>query len=319
MNTNRDKLFLDFEEALKKLTKAVYDIDISKNDSIEEQDSSLDTVKKEFNTLLDKLSTPTKNFKIEIFLKELKLYLDNNHRLLYSEFTNMIITCNVKNEQKTGNIISNLENCIEFSMDEGNSIPEITRKTLIKLWDHANLASNQYNYFMTTDDVYIAKVKPLMDSKIDELKEEVKNAKNELNKSNKEVKDIKSNLMSDLIAMISIFVAIAFVMFGGMSLLNSLFDFSNMNSIPVNELLCIGSLFGIIMITVLYAFMIFILKITDKEITGTSLLNKILITMIAILFIVCAYTFCRWKSNIETINKNSTNQQTIEIIKTVSK
>lgn len=35
------------------------------------------------------------------------------------------------------------------------------------------MASNQYNYFMTTDDAFIAKVKPIINPKIAELKNEV--------------------------------------------------------------------------------------------------------------------------------------------------
>lgn len=59
-------------------------------------------------------------------------------------------------------------------------------------------------------------------------------------------------------------MAISFVMFGGMSLLNNLFDYSEMKSIPLLEMICGGSLIGIIMITVIYAFIVFVLRLTGK-------------------------------------------------------
>ena len=53
-------------------------------------------------------------------------------------------------------------------------------------------------------------------------------------------------------------------MFGGMSLLNNLFDYSEMKSIPLLEMICGGSLIGIVMITVIYAFIVFVLRLTGK-------------------------------------------------------
>lgn len=270
-----------------------------------EKRNGIDIVKEDFNRLLNELCNPTKKFEIVSFLTKLSDYLSNNHRLLYSEFTNRIISYNERNDQKVGIIISNLENCIEYSMNEKNNVSEDIKKTLIKLWDHANLASNQYNYFMTTDDMFINKVKPIIDPAINELKMEVKDAKEKLEESSNEVKDIKSKLLSDIIAMISIFVGIAFVMFGGMTLLNNLFDFTGMERVPLTELLCIGSLMGIIVIAIIYSFVVFILKLTEKEINPKLLLNKGIYATLIILVIICGYTFHTWKTNSNNDLQNS--------------
>ena len=251
--------------------------------------------------MLNELCIPTKEFEIKVFLQKLNDYLDNDYRLLYSEFTNTIISCNVKNDQKVGIIISNLENCIEYSMNENNNVSESIKKTLIKLWDHANLASNQYNYFMTTDDAFLSKINPILNSKVGDLKteyktlsNEVESAKSQLIKVAKDSEDIKNKITSDFIAMISIFVGIAFVMFGGMTLLNNLFDFSDMQTIPLIEVVCLGSLMGIIMITIIYAFITFVLRLTEKEIKKSELINITMIVLVTILFFIFVITFLIW-------------------------
>ena len=53
-------------------------------------------------------------------------------------------------------------------------------------------------------------------------------------------------------------------MFGGMSLLNNLFDYSRLKEFPLVQMIACGSLMGIICIVMLYIFFIFILRITDK-------------------------------------------------------
>ena len=316
----KDDVIKNLSESLNKLAeiaKKVSSLSTFESVSKFEERNGIDIVKEDFNHLLNELCNPTKKFEIVSFLEKLDNYLNNNHRLLYSEFTNRIINYNEKNDQKVGIIISNLENCIEYSMNRENDVSEDIKKALIKLWDHANLASNQYNYFMTTDDMFINKVEPIIAPAMNELKTEVKNAEEKLEKSSNEVKDIKSKLISDIIAMISIFVGIAFVMFGGMSLLNSLFDFSGMQSIPVNELLCLGSLIGIVIIAAIYAFMIFILRLTNKDIKGKSLLNKVLIFTIVVLIGICGYTYFKWEPNTNNVNENPVDQQITEITETV--
>lgn len=291
--------------------------------------SNIEKIKIDFRNLIDELAKSTKEFDSSSFIEILNKYLTEDKRLLYSEFTSIIIKYNESNsgDQTVGTIITNLENCISFAMDEQNSIDDVVKKTLIKLWDHANLASNQYNYFMTTDDVFSAKLNPLLNPKIDELKEQYSTLKNEvssasetLNNSIEEVKNTKYKIVSDIIGLISIFVAISFVLFGGMTLLNNLFDFSNMRYVPVTEMLCLGSLIGIILIAIIYAFMVFILKLLDKPYKDKPVLNWLLVIIISILVIICCLTFFIWQNepnkNIyaepEMINQIEENTQDIK-------
>ncbi|WP_279006096.1 hypothetical protein [Thomasclavelia cocleata] len=266
---------------------------------------NIDTIRNNFKELIERLKKPTKNFNIKLFIDELDKYLISNKRLLYSEFTSIIIGLNSteNSDQNIGIIITNLENCISYSVEEDKNVSKSIQKTLIKLWDHANLASNQYNYFMTTDDAFLEKVKPILDSKITDLKneyeslsDEVKNAKTELECATDNAKNIKNKITSDVIAMISMFVGIAFVMFGGMTLLNNLFDFSGMETIPLMELVCLGSLMGIIMIVIIYAFIIFVLKLTEKDIKNSQLINWVLIVFLSVLVFIFVITLSIWNN-----------------------
>lgn len=107
--------------------------------------------------------------------------------------------------------------------------------------------------------------------------------------------DIMKEMLTQLISVVAIFVGIAFVMFGGMSLLNDLFDFSNMKVVPLTEIICLGSLFGLIIIYVIYAFIIFVYKITKVEnISKQNTLDKRIIIISIVLIFIFSISFCIW-------------------------
>lgn len=99
-------------------------------------------------------------------------------------------------------------------------------------------------------------------------------------------------------------MAISFVMFGGMTLLNNLFDYSGMKFIPVIEMLCLGALVGLIIVDSIYAFIIMIFYLTNKakEIQEQKFL-KVLIKRINIgLIFVIIITGVMWFFDIKNIN-----------------
>lgn len=85
-----------------------------------------------------------------------------------------------------------------------------------------------------------------------------------IKEEDKKLNDQKSDIITHMITVVSIFVAISVVMFGGMNLLTGLLNFSNMKEVPLLELLSLGSLIGIIMVSVMYCFILFVLRIIDK-------------------------------------------------------
>ena len=92
-------------------------------------------------------------------------------------------------------------------------------------------------------------------------------------------------------------------MFGGMSLINGLFDFSNMKSIPLIELICLGSITGIIMISAIYAFIIFSLRLSFREFSGKSPFRRTYLLSISSLTVLFLITFMLWIINLSKTNE----------------
>ena len=101
--------------------------------------------------------------------------------------------------------------------------------------------------------------------------------------------------MSQMIAIVAIFVGISFVMFGGMSLINDLFTFVDGQPVPLVELICLGCLIGIVMIVVMYCFIMFILSITrNKMLRAKKIFFKIVLKTCTILGMVSCVMFIIW-------------------------
>lgn len=206
-------------------------------------------IKRAMKELIEILSKDINSFDINIFLNELNKYLLKYKRLLYSEVSVYIYAISSTSENKRLNILENMNNTFNYQLKKDERIAKQITKVVIKLWDHINLAVNQYNELKTNDEGFQKRIQPFID---------------QINENKKELQDSKKELYTQLISIVSIFVAISFVMFGGMSLLNNLFDYSEMKSIPLLEMICGGSLIGIVMITVIYAFIVFVLRLTGK-------------------------------------------------------
>ena len=206
-------------------------------------------IKRSMKELIEILSKDINSFDVDVFLKKLEDYLTEYKRLLYSEVSVYIYAISSTTESKRLNVLENMNNTFNYQLKKDGKIESALTKVVIKLWDHINLAVNQYNELKTNDESFQKRIQPFID---------------QINENKKEWQDSKKELYSQLIGIVSIFVAISFVMFGGMSLLNNLFDYSEMKSIPLLEMICGGSLIGIVMITVIYAFIVFVLRLTGK-------------------------------------------------------
>lgn len=162
-------------------------------------------------------------------------YFEKYKRFLYSTITPYLISIN--NSQDRENFLQNILHF--YQSEEAHSLPEEIKDKVLKLYDHVNLVIQQNTAFNTPKQ----RIRKISQDAMEDVKKEI----------NEEVHSINTQLIS----IVSIFVAISFVMFGGMSLLNNLFDYSELNHIPMIEMLCGGSLIGIIIISAIYIFIIF--------------------------------------------------------------
>lgn len=181
-------------------------------------------------------------------------YIRGYHRLLYSQISNIVYA--FYNEHTTeeatnalGTMISNIEKVVAYTgtkdyrdrkakQPNEKKIYEDTEKVLIKIWDHVNLAQTQYSGLKQTDEEYKRK----FDNSITPFKEEL-------------VKDMNAQLLT----MVSIFTALAFLVFGGISSLGDIF--SN-NEIPVLKVIIVGSVWGLCILNLIFVFLFCVGKMT---------------------------------------------------------
>lgn len=82
--------------------------------------------------------------------------------------------------------------------------------------------------------------------------------------SKKDLNELKKDVYKEIIAIVGIFTAISFGAFGGMSLLNELF--SNVGKIGLNDLIIIGCISGIFILTLVYIIIDYLSKLIGIKI-----------------------------------------------------
>lgn len=232
-------------------------------------------MKKEVDSLCEKLLVPSKEFKEKDLFLDVHQYVKNNERLLYNNITNFIFS---KNEAEVGVFQTNLDKVIDYmySKEFNNDHPEgrkfeRTKRIILKIWDHSNLAKRQYNQFHQTDEDYTRIVK-------DKLAE----AEN----------DILKNVNSQLISLVAIFTAMAFVVFGGINTLDNIFQ-NLKDGVPVIKAMIIGLIWGLCILNCLFCFFHFVFKILKiHELEDCSIVRKYPIVFVGNLILITILMVC---------------------------
>ena len=256
--------------------------------------SFLETIQAETVNLAKSLNTPEQEFNIDDFEKLLDDYLTKYSRILYSSFTAYIYRLKSdKKDKEIDNMSGNLVSIISsFNVEEKI---EDRQKILLKLYDHISLATRQASTMEVTKekvDPYILKATETIKSQLENLNQDMIAYKERMRA---DIEAQKDSLMSQMIAIVAIFVGISFVMFGGMSLINDLFTHVDGQPVPLVELICLGCLIGIVMIVVMYCFIMFILSITrNKMLRAKKIFFKIVLKTCTILGMVSCVMFIIW-------------------------
>lgn len=256
--------------------------------------SFLETIQAETVNLAKSLNTPEQEFNIDDFEKLLDDYLTKYSRILYSSFTAYIYRLkSEKKDKEIDNMSGNLVSIISsFNVEEKI---EDRQKILLKLYDHISLATRQASTMEVTKekvDPYILKSTETIKSQLENLNQDMIAYKERMRA---DIEAQKDSLMSQMIAIVAIFVGISFVMFGGMSLINDLFTHVDGQPVPLVELICLGCLIGIVMIVVMYCFIMFILSITrNKMLRAKKIFFKIVLKTCTILGMVSCVMFIIW-------------------------
>lgn len=225
------------------------------NNNHDIRDERVNAIEKFFNGIC----VDNKSFDVKASFNELQKYIGKYDRILYSPISNVIYNCYDHNaadeaEKKIGTIISNLDNLVSYTVSsdfntrrsqtkKSESIKQLddTKKAILKIWDHVNLAQQQYSVLKQSDEEYQQKFEKLISSYREEM-----------------TKDMNTQLLT----MVSIFTALAFLVFGGISSLDNIFS---THGIPLLKLMCVGAIWGLCILNLIFIFLFCVGKMTKFD------------------------------------------------------
>lgn len=253
------------------------------NDAVQEK---VDAIVKVFNLLLE----DPDSFDEKIAFNALHKYIEKYERILYSPLSNIIYNVNNNKDSEVimGNISTNMDKLVAYTVSsefttrrnqtkkpESIKLLQDTKKAILKIWDHINLAQQQYSVLKQSDEEYQQKFNGLISS----YKE-----------------DMTKDMSNQLLTMVSIFTALAFLVFGGISSLDNIFS---AHGIPMLKLMCIGTVWGLCILNLIFVFLFCVGKMTKLNFKSTddpnvSIFQKYLVVWWTDLILVALLIICLW-------------------------
>lgn len=260
-------------------------------EKISAQDEKTQKMQIAIESAFQKMMVKQNQFEKEQTFDALHSYILKYDRILYSPISNHIYSSyeNGQDGDVIGTLQSNLDALLSYASDSdviaakkaalksGQSKKSIddTKKAIIKIWDHVNLANQQYKVLKQTDDEYNEKFQ----SHIADFKE---NMTKEMN--------------AQLLTMVSIFTALAFLIFGGISSLDNIFSVSG---IPLLKIIASGLIWGLCIFNLIYVFLFCVGKMTHLNFKSTddpdaTIFQKYPIVWWSDLLLVSLLLICLW-------------------------
>ena len=156
-----------------------------------------------------------------------------------------------------------------------NETKEILSKNLDKIKTNYSLSQVQREYILRNSKQAQDTVSELHHL-ITEVEEQIKTSEKSMNKMNSdiadittritEVRNIKSGIYTDFIAILGVFSAFVFVMFGGIEIARAVFDVGDdLQTMDLSKIITVSSLMMIAILTLMYSLLLWIARITGKE------------------------------------------------------
>lgn len=218
------------------------------------QDTKLSEQKKRQLELYEKLASG--NFDFQDWNTAFNSFLKKYDRFLYSVITSAILR--EQNEDKINFVMGNIQTVLDKTGQ--NDLSTDKYRMLVKLYDHCNLANTQKAvYNQTKQDI-----NQLTDNTI-----------------RQKVREYEKEITTQLISLVSIFTALSFVIFGGISVLDNLLQ--NIKILAPLKTLLVADVWLMCMSTVFILFTKFIFSLTNK---GNGFRWKTMLAIFNIIFIV---------------------------------
>lgn len=148
----------------------------------------------------------------------------------------------------------------------------LCKKIIFKINDHVHLVDQQIGHLKLSNEEYRAKfnehINPILaqvNNAQESLNNKVENAQEELSKkvveANEDIEKFAKEYNAQIISLLGIFTAIAFMVFGAVSEFNNIF--SQISRISILKLMILGSVWGICLINLLFIFLFCVGRMTD--------------------------------------------------------
>ncbi len=245
-------------------------IDAGESYEIHPRNDAIEAMELEVSNLCDELKVSKKDFKKDKVLDTLAKFVVDDKRMLYSQVTTYIFNYYDKKKpldpssDLTDNMLSNLVTMLDWIESEefknnstylsrlaGDPSKIISlRKIVIKLWDHINLANHQYNQLKESDEEFDKKF--------------VKRFRSAANES---LNEFSKEMNTQLLTLVGIFTALAFMVFGSITGLSNLI--TNIKQ-PVPRLIILGCVWGIAVLNLVFVFLFCVGKMTKANFASTD-------------------------------------------------
>lgn len=220
------------------------------------------------------------NFDINDWIKDFSKFSKIYKKLLYSKISGKIISCedNTVIENLTNNLLKIIELIKPKEKGEKKKgslilVDKDCYTLFLKFYDHCNLAITQRAVYLKTGNEF----KEIASA----TKSDVTRA---LDAATKKINKVEKNISTQLISLVSIFTALSFVIFGGISVFDNLLQ--NVRTLPVIKILLVSNLWFICMSNLFILFTKFICIMIGKPfkwINVVKILNAILLGVLAII------------------------------------
>jgi hypothetical protein len=243
-------------------------------DGLEERENA-------FKSCFECFEVMSQDFNAQKTFEQLKGYIEKYDRVLYSTISNNIYDHYNHDDKSLGNIQSNLEALVvwcensNFEQDKRTAFPrskadnamkgvkdkthltEDTKKIVLKMWDHVTLASQQYTILKQSDEEYDKK-----------FQERIKKHQDKMNMEFQEkIAKYQAEMNAQMISMVGIFTALAFLVFGSISSLDGIFE--NIQ-FPIFKVMSIGLIWGFCVINMIFVFLYCVGKMTKLSFKSTT-------------------------------------------------
>jgi len=174
------------------------------NDS-SDRGTNFEEVKRRMNGICKSLNWPSDQYQPLKTIESLKKYILKFDRILYSEISGYYFSLS---EEGRGNFVSNVEKLLIKCFSD-NEVPKNIKDYVIKIYDHVHLALHQAEKLQSSREE--DELKHIFATKLEPVKDKLENQIEE------KVRETQKEIYAQLISLVGIFTAMAFLIFGSIS------------------------------------------------------------------------------------------------------